>query len=339
MTRSTFARDHPGVFLVDPADAAALERYLVERGVLEAGERPVHVSKAGDGNMNCTVRVVTPRRRLIVKQGRPWVEKYDHIPAPWNRTLVEAAFYQAVGRDPEVARRMPDLVHVDAALRVLVLEDIDGPDLTALYRGAELDQTSVSALVAYLIALHRLPAGGDESAVFANREMRTLNHQHIFDFPLVVSNGLHLDAVTAGLQTIADQLKGDTAFVRRVTELGVRYLADGDRLVHGDFFPGSWLQSSRGPVVIDPEFCFRGAGEFDFGVMIGHLILAEQRSATIEAVRDAMPSTYDTPMAMQFAGVEIMRRLIGVAQLPLNAAPLEQKRAWLDRARALVLTC
>ena len=35
--------------------------------------------RAGDGNMNCTVRVTTGTGTLIVKQSRPWVEKYPRF--------------------------------------------------------------------------------------------------------------------------------------------------------------------------------------------------------------------------------------------------------------------
>jgi len=41
-------------------------------------------------------------------------------------------------------------------------------------------------------------------------------------------------------------------------------------------------------------------------------------------------------LARQFAGVEIMRRLIGVAQLPLQAS-LDRKQELLGHARELVL--
>ena len=41
-------------------------------------------------------------------------------------------------------------------------------------------------------------------------------------------------------------------------------------------------------------------------------------------------------LALQFAGMEIMRRLIGVAQLPL-AADLSRKEALLATSRDLVL--
>src|SRR5262249_34926785 len=152
--------------------------------------------------------------------------------------------------------------------------------------------------------------------LFANREMRALNHEHIFRFPLAASNGFDLDAITPGLQAAGDALKRDTAFVDRVTALGSRYLADGAALVHGDFFPGSWLDSPRGPIVIDPEFCSAGAAAFDYGVMIAHMMFADQPAERVERVLGAVPAAADPALVLPFAGVEIMRRIIGVAQLP-----------------------
>jgi 5-methylthioribose kinase len=326
------------VFLLDAADSGGVARYLIDRGMLSPAAAPARVSHAGGGNMNCTLRVVTPSQRVIVKQGRPWVEKYDHIAAPWDRTLVEAAFYETIGASGEIAVRMPRLLYVDRVSRILVLEDIDGEDFTALYAGTTVDWASVSVLIDYLVDLHSLRVEQSLLAVFANREMRALNHEHIFRLPLLESNGLDLDGITPGLQAAADRLKRDTGFTRLVAHLGEVYLADGPQLVHGDFFPGSWLRSNRGPVIIDPEFCFVGKGEFDFGVMLAHFILANQPSAIVDHLRESIPSQYDLSLIRQFAGVEIMRRLIGVAQLPLNASS-QQKQAWLTSARELVTAC
>ena len=319
----------------DPDEVIA---YLVARGLMAAEETPVGVTAAGEGNMNCTLRIITPRRRLIVKQARPWVEKYDHIPAPWNRSHVETAFYETVEAVSGVGDRMPRLLHVDADARVVVLDDLgDGGDLSSIYARTRLSNDDRDALVDYLVRLHRIVVPAHRKAVLANRQMRALNHEHIFHFPLVESNGFALDDITPGLQHIADELKRDAPFVARVAALGSRYLDDGETLVHGDYFPGSWVRTRGGVAVIDPEFCFLGCGEFDLGVMMAHLIMAGDTEADTDVLeRAAADGRADAALARQFAGVEIMRRLIGVAQLPL-AVRLEKKRELLGRARRLVL--
>ena len=324
--------------LLQASEPDEVAQYLVARGVIGSAESPIQVAAAGDGNMNCTLRVITPRRRLIVKQARPWVEKYDQIPAPWNRSHVEAAFYESVGAVPGVGDRMPGLIHVDRDARVLILEDLgDGGDFTSIYLGVRLTPRDCEALVDYLVRLRQIDVPADRRGILANRDMRTLNHEHIFRFPLAENNGLALDGITPGLQLAADELKRDTAFVTCVSALGSRYLEDGATLVHGDYFPGSWVRTDGGAAVIDPEFCFLGGAEHDSGVMMAHLIMAGEEPAHLDLVeRAAANDRGDAGLARQIAGVEIMRRLIGVAQLPLSAS-LERKRELLARARRMVL--
>jgi 5-methylthioribose kinase len=336
--RAAFHRNHPGVVLFRPSAPDELRKYLVERRLMALDDLPFRVTRAGDGNMNCTLRVITPRRRLIVKQARPWVEKYDHIAAPWDRSHVEAAFYESVVGVAGVGDRMPGLLYADADNRVLVLEDLgDGGDLTSIYGGAPLQDEDADALADYLVRLRRVAVPAHLRHLLRNREMRALNHEHIFQFPLTPDNDLALDAITPGLQAEADALKQDASFVARVTQLGARYLADGPALAHGDYFPGSWVRTSRGVAVIDPEFCFLGIAEVDLGVMLAHLMMSGVEAGRIDTVaRAAADERIDRGLARQFAGVEIMRRLIGVAQLPLQAS-LERKRELLGQAREMVL--
>ena len=49
---------------------------------------------------------------------------------------------------------------------------------------------------------------------------------------------------------------------------GERYLAEGSTLLHGDYYPGSWMTVDDAVFVIDPEFSFKGFPEFDLGVML-----------------------------------------------------------------------
>ena len=98
-----------GQFQLNTKEPDALAQYLYEQGWLARGEVITTVGPAGEGNMNCTLRVCTDQRSLILKQSRAWVEKYPHIAAPEHRLLVETAFYQAVADYPQITGRMPKL--------------------------------------------------------------------------------------------------------------------------------------------------------------------------------------------------------------------------------------
>jgi 5-methylthioribose kinase len=303
-----------------------------------AGEEVGSVEKAGEGNMNLVLRVSTGERTFIVKQARPWVEKYPDLSAPAERARTESLFYRTIARDRDVASFMPNLLGADPAACVLVLEDLGrARDFTFLYEAKPLDFDLLAQLLRYLSGLHgRFPAAGlDED--LSNRSMRELNHRHIFEVPLDAECGLDLDAVTPGLASLAMDLRKDDDYRRRCQRLGRIYLDTGPCLLHGDFFPGSWLRVGGRVRVIDPEFCFVGPPEFDLGILVAHLIMTPQESGLIDGVWHLYASglPLDRALTEAFAGVEIMRRLIGVAQLPLRA-PLAEKRRLLDLSRELV---
>ncbi len=324
MNKADFIRDHPDFPWLDVDDAATLETLLRQHGWLAEDELLRKCEKPGDGNMNLTIRVRTDRRSLIVKQARPWVEKYDHIPAPWDRIRYEASFYERVASIPAIADRMPRLLGVDKEARVLVLEDLsDAVSLATLYAGGRLTEAELNQLGEYLRCLHGETLGQADPN-FANGEMRRLNHQHIFEIPLAENNGIELDRLQAGLAPAARCLRQDADYRALVRELGDRYLGAGNVLVHGDFFPGSWLRTTKGIFVIDPEFCFYGDAAFDLGCAIAHLCLAQQpldRATTLLRAYSAGSNRVEPEIhrVACFAAVEVMRRLIGVAQLPLAA--------------------
>lgn len=337
--RATFVTSHQDILLLDAGKTAAIEHYLLAHRLLSPSELPCRIERAGAGNMNLVLRVSFGERSLILKQGRPWVEKYDHIAAPWERTLIEGWFYQEVQRAPAVAACMPRLLHLDEHNHILVLEDL-GPatDLSSVYAGSLLPLATLDELLGWLRALGRIQLAPPARELLTNRLMRALNHEHIFVLPLRNQNGLDLDAITPGLGDLANELRQDWTYGGRVAELGAQYLSDGPNLVHGDFFPGSWMQTPRGLHVIDPEFCFLGSREFDYGVMVAHLVLTGHPHGAIErVVTAASDELLDVRVVLGFAGIEIMRRLIGVAQLPV-AYDLDTKRSLLDLSRRLVLS-
>lgn len=331
-----------GSFLLAEKDIGGLTSYLAGKAWLESGEAVRTIERAGEGNMNCVLRVRTNQRSFIVKQSRPWVEKYPAIAAPWDRSLIEEQFYRKTSAHPDIHSRMPELLAFDSEERLLLLEDLgDARDFTFLYSERdEISQPDLLVLTEFLVSLHTGFCDRSLSGCFTNCDMRKLNHEHIFSIPLNSGNGLSLDAITPGLATLARQLQQKDTFCREIAEAGSRYLdspAEGC-LLHGDYFPGSWLKTERGVFVIDPEFCFYGPPEWDMGVMLAHLYLSGQpgtigdRAISIYAARAPL----DRTLLAKFTGIEIIRRLIGVAQLPLSCG-LREKEKLLDLARNLVL--
>jgi 5-methylthioribose kinase len=330
--------DFPWLSAGEPGPVEALMRRL---HWLRAGERVLACDRAGEGNMNLTLRVRTDQRSLVLKQARPWVEKYDTIAAPWDRSLVEQRFYDRVATIHAVAIRMPRIIASDAAARVILMEDLGAArDFTDLYRGGEIAEEQVRELARYLRALHEVTEDDEPDPILLNREMRALNHAHIYEIPLRENNGVELDKHELWLDRQAAVLRADKAYVRKVAALGQRYLADGPSLLQGDFFPGSWLRAGEDVKIIDPEFCYYGDPEYDLGVAVAHFRMARQ---DLDFVREFLRAysgrdlavRYDVRLLAQFAGVEVMRRLLGVAQLPIP--PTQGFRAQLLRASRAAL--
>lgn len=314
----------PEGFQLDPADPASAERHLRRLGWIAPDDTVASLRKAGEGNMNLVLRVDLGWSSLIVKQARPWVEKYPDIPAPADRVLVEAAFYGAVADHPRVAGLMPRLLGLDAPSRMLAVEDLgEANDLLDAYAGRPITRAEQVTLAGWLAALHEVPV--PDEPLLHNRAMRALNHAHIFELPLTSDH------------PAAAALRADAAFADTLAALGQRYLADGPALVHGDYYPGSWMRTPAGLRVLDPEFAHTGEPAFDLGVMVAHLIFAGANpDDALASVAADYGRAIDLALTSGFAGAELTRRLLGVASLPVD---LRHTDAWLDVARAWVAAC
>ncbi len=318
--RERFAAEFPNAYFLDEADIAGLSSWLRIHAWIDADTTVHHLESAGEGNMNLTLRAEVGGRTIILKQCRPWVEKYPMIAAPADRALVEARFYELTALQPLLTSRMARLLFSDAESRMLCIEDLgEASDMSDLYRADFIyGEGEIEDLLDWLGKLHRLPVTAEP--LLLNRGMRALNHAHIFRIPLDPDNGLDLDGIRPGLAELAARAQADTAFVEHVHTLGDVYLGDGTVLQHGDFYPGSFLRTDDGVRIIDPEFCFLGRPEFDMGVFVAHFLLSCHSPGEVDglfATYDA-PAGFDRRLAEKFAGVEIMRRLIGVAQLPID---------------------
>jgi len=328
------------MFILNAKEPKELAAYLYQQKWLQDGETIVSVSKPGEGNMNCVLRIETATRSFIIKQSRGYVEKYPQVLAPANRVLTEGAFYKKIAIANKVQQIMPTLLGVDAVNNLIALEDLgNSNDYTVLYDLKEkIQEKELHQLVNYLNSLHQSFQKTVVDDELANTEMRALNYEHLFEYPFKVENGFDLDLVQTGLQAIAMPYKKDTEIKDKMERLGSLYLSKGNYLLHGDYYPGSWLKTTEGIKVIDPEFCFYGLREFDLGVLLAHLYLTQHPESTIAFVAENYHSfdELNTTILNGFIGVEIMRRIIGLAQLPLKM-DLKTKADLLTFARELIL--
>ncbi len=177
-----------------------------------------------------------------------------------------------------------------------------------------------------------------------------------------------LDRIEPGLGAAASAVRADHALREAVDDLGRRYLNGGPCLVHGAFHPGNWLALPAGGVrVVSPQYGGWADAEFDVGTGLAHLLLATQSDEIVKAfVRAAAPKEareavgadgspeerdpeteppghpadqafVDRELTARYAGVEMVRRLIGGGQLPMET-DAGVRCALLETARAAIVS-
>jgi 5-methylthioribose kinase len=279
------------------------------------------------------LRVCTNKRSFILKQSRPYVRKYKDVAAPADRIDVEYQFYRAV-KDAAATGHFPRILAYDPSHYLMQMEDLgDCRDMTFWYSERKIDQEHLNTLLEILFTIHSQPPPEDFPD---NMGLRTLNHQHVFVLPFMEENGFKLDDVQNGLQKLSLPFKKDRDLRKIITATGEKYLKQGNTLLHGDYYPGSWMCGKHKVYVIDPEFSFIGFPEYDLGVMAAHAVMATSDLKYMQTISGAYKGQADINLMSQIAGIEIMRRLIGLAQLPLDRN-LDEKEYLLRTAREMVL--
>ena len=297
-------------------------------------EKLISAEPAGESNMNLVLRIKTNQRNLILKQSKPYVRKYPQIPAPIERIEVEYQFLKHISSDEVLVNQAPKILHFDLQEHILITEDLGkSADFSQIYSGnGTLEKDDILQLTCFLNRLHDFQAEGFPD----NMAMRKLNHEHIFHFPFLKENGFDLDQIQAGLQEISLVYKKDKNLKTEIEKLGNRYLSQGNSLIHGDYYPGSWLDTESGVKIIDPEFGFLGDREFDLGVFLAHLDLGRQPEKLKNLVLESYTNSIDQKLVNQYRGIEILRRLIGIAQLPISLS-LQEKNEVLESGKNFIL--
>jgi len=306
---------------------------LNNMGFLEPQQDQIlSVEKPGEGNMNVVLRIRTNTRSFIAKQSRPFVQKYQDITAPIERIDVEYQFYKTV-TNKALAPHMPEILAYSEENYLLILDDLgDCKDMSYLYDDRIIETPQLHQLIDIASEIHK----STPTAYPENMALRLLNHQHIFVLPFLKDNGFSLDAIQDGLQELALIYRHDEVLKKEIAKVGDQYLSPGDTLLHGDYYPGSWMMKADHIYVIDPEFSFMGFAEFDIGVLAAHCIIMSMTMECLETIKKRYFGKLNEALLAQVAGIEIMRRLIGLAQLPLNRS-IQEKKVLLEMARHLIL--
>jgi len=310
-----------------------LTKLLKNHNILFENEVLSCISKAGEGNMNVVLRVRSNKRSFIFKQSRPFVQKFRDIQAPIERVDVEFNFYKAVNQNNNKSF-YPKIISYVKENFFMILEDLgEFDDYTSIYRNRSINEETIIRLTHMLKDIHSTKTNLNYPL---NIDLKKLNYQHIFVLPFIKQNGFSLDSVHKGLNQLAIPLIDNKALQNKSLLIGKRYLTKGKTLLHGDFYPGSWIKSQNKIFIIDPEFSFLGDLEFDLGVFIAHIIMTTQKQNYLKIIIDYYSKSVDEKLVADYACIEIIRRLIGLAQLPINLT-LDEKEKLLKFANNLLL--
>ena len=88
-------------------------------------------------------------------------------------------------------------------------------------------------------------------------------------------------------------------------------------------------------ILLTLNLLFLGSKEFDLGVMSGHLILATGQISYLKKICDNYPDKIDI-MKRTYCAIEIIRRLIGYAQLPIKRS-ISEKSNLLKLSKELII--
>ncbi len=322
----------------------------------------------GDGNLNFVYRVFNTAHRehsLVLKQAPPYIKILGpDYPLPPDRLTYEARALTVYNRLASGAA--PVLYYFDEDNAVIVMEDFRNycllrdeliagqvnytvPEQIGGFMGTVHSQTHVQNLNRETEDKYRED--------FANTVMQAITADYVFTFPFTEHE---TNFYTEGLETEVHRLKTDAVFLQQAHNLKTRFLTAQHGLVHGDLHTGSILVRDNSAKVIDAEFAFYGPVAFDVGLYWANYLLsyfshtgnADVQAALKKAICK-MWASYTTqfkmtdasqgPVVLQhifhesvgFAGMEILRRLIGAAHVKDIERIVDMKRKLIVETAAL----
>ena len=294
----------------------------------------------GDGNLNFVYRVsdaADPSCSLIVKQAPPYIKILG--PAYPLTTQRLTAEFRALEVYHQLAPGAAPAPHYfDAENAVIVMEDLGGYHLLrdALIDG-NVNQAIPVQIGQFLGRVHRETRAEKATHYrkhFDNPEMQAITADYVFTLPFTEHE---TNFYTAGLAESVAQLKKDEGFLQKARALKAIFLTEHIGVTHGDLHTGSVMVRGDTAKVIDAEFAFYGPVGFDIALFWANYCLSyfsHAGNAAIQAeLRTALVRTWESyatefradgetatlqhifHTAVGFAGMEVLRRLIGAAHV------------------------
>lgn len=309
------------------------------------------VTQSGEGKINGVFFVTGSSSSVVLKQSLPWVRTLPDWELTAERVGREAKLlerWSAFNSDyiPELWQ-YDEQEHILAmenlAGHVLLREVLNSsaaPEAVGTGIGVMLART------AYHTSAFSLPAVEHSAAVRAgqNPEMSHLMEDVVFNLPFSTSDS---NVAEPHIATRRAELLGDADALRSVRYLKWVSATRQEALIHGDLHTGSLMVQGSDIRVIDAEFGRYGPIAWDIGELWAHLAIAAQVHETrssyegAEATRALIAGSWvsfqaelrrlvsedDAPgsqaamddwmretevLAIRFAGVETLRRIIGV---------------------------
>ena len=332
-------------------DLATLPDYLRQRRAeirMFESETDLRIEEIGDGNLNTVYRVsdaARPERSVVLKHAPPYIK----ILGPEYPLSIERLTYESRALDVynQFARgTVPELYYFDAETAVIAMEDLrDAQVLRADLIAGRVDTGIAEQIGRFMGTVHSRTyvENLDSTAVqhyrqqFANTTMQSITADYVFTFPYTEHE---TNFWTPGLEPDVQRLKADTDFLRQVAYLKQIFLTAQQAVTHGDLHTGSVLVQNNTAKVIDAEFAFYGPVGFDLGLFWANYLLSyfsHQDTLDVQsALKTAIAKTWHTYTlefrtvdatlkeqtlqqifheAVGFAGLEMLRRLIGAAHV------------------------
>ena len=332
-------------------DLATLPDYLRQRRAeirMFESETDLRIEEIGDGNLNTVYRVsdaARPERSVVLKHAPPYIK----ILGPEYPLSIERLTYESRALDiyNQFARgTVPELYYFDAETAVIAMEDLrDAQVLRADLIAGRVDTGIAEQIGRFMGIVHSRTyiENLDSTTVqhyrqqFANTAMQSITADYVFTFPYTEHE---TNFWTPGLEPDVQRLKADTDFLQQAAYLKQIFLTAQQAVTHGDLHTGSVLVQNNTAKVIDAEFAFYGPVGFDLGLYWANYLLSyfsHQDTLDVQsALKTAIAKTWHTYTlefrtvdatlkeqtlqqifheAVGFAGLEMLRRLIGAAHV------------------------